>query len=161
MPADLQPEFERAMAAAAELAVRAIREHDYADEDFVAVLQAAAELHGRQQPGRVLGCLHHSSLEIDCPGCGGYLCGDPQGDEIFLQALDRHGKPLSHRAWIRAAAAPTVECDDTGPSPDDFAWLLALCRLAHQPRVTAWISALYGTGTCPLCGTEFVPMTQY
>jgi len=108
----------------------------------------------------MLGCFFHSSLEIDCPGCGAYLCGDPDGDEIFLQAVDRHGKPLSDKVWIRAAAAPTVEWDDIRPPRDAFDWLVALCRLARQPRVTAWVCALYGTGTCPVCGTDFVPMTQ-
>jgi hypothetical protein len=104
--------------------------------------------------------LYAGEPELECPGCEANLCGAFRQDALYLQSFDSRMRPVSPEARVTAREPSAAVWDDASPPPDDFDWLVALCRRAGQERALFQISCLYGTARCPLCGEEFVVMPE-
>jgi hypothetical protein len=160
-PEDLKPAFDEALREAADVTIRAAKTSAYQPKDYLCVLQAAAALNGRRGPGtQLFFSLFDGSPELECPGCGAYLCGEMLSDGLYLQSVDSHMRPLSKKARAIPRAQSAARWKDDNPPEDDFEWLEALCREAGQEQVSCWLGCLYGRAACPVCGAELSIMQE-
>jgi hypothetical protein len=150
VPADLAEGYRHALAGAAVLALRAVRERQYPDDArFCTVLAAAAYLHHRPAAGALLESIAVSSPEPICPSCTSQLIVVIDNTDMYLEHHDRHGRPVGARTHLQPARTDA-------PDPDRH-WLRTQCEIAGRHTVRAWIDALHSPGVCPVCAATFVP----
>lgn len=151
-PEDLRPDFDSACEQAAAWTRSAASDPGYAKRDYVYALGAAAGFAGRRGPALELFFSLGSSepeAELECPWCGAYLIQTITAEEAYLEAMDRHMRPISPRAPVRPRERP--ELTEPRDDQEDFEWLIATATGARQHRVVDELRYLYGSASCPTC----------
>lgn len=111
------------------------------DVEFIYGLEALAAFEGRGVWSRNLSYLADGEVPLDCVGCGENLL-------VNLEEL-----PAAVTCWDASRGPATVKPAERLQPIEDR--LISLAVENNRPLVAAKLRHLFGSATCPECGSEF------
>jgi hypothetical protein len=145
---DVQRWYEAALPHALDLALVTLQD-DIDAVTAVHLLEAAAALKGYLTPGRVLSRFLDEEFCLDCPGCARELYVWPDDTGLSTAAEDPVKVPAT--PWTRVARGPVVG----SPRAPQYHWLLQVSGPAAWSIIGRRLPYLFGSATCPACGSVF------
>ena len=140
--AAIRQRYEDAVSGLRAVAERNLR-HAADDTDFVYGLQALMAFENGGVWQRNLHFLANGEAEFACPSCAEQLL------------LDLDARPFAVRSFVDASLEPTAVAPADTPPQACERRMLALAHDEGRPEVAKGLKVLFGTATCPNCGTTF------
>lgn len=83
----------------------------------------------------------------NCPNCS---------VELFLVIGEYGFFTTNESKWkMEPSVERTAIVPNSGTLPSAAQWMIDKTERARQTELTTWIKHLFGTGSCPTCGTKF------